>query len=797
MFRNFDVWNRYLDNDGHVLRGAVQFNVIGGTTKADIFDEDKTVISNPQLTDIYGRTEHQVFVKNDVTAYFYKYIGNGDFTTTTANLSAEENGIDLSDETLWSLQYTVDSVAGAGDALQINAPMAVPNMEALRSLDLEQVAEVCGEKAVTLYGYFEMGDCEPVVYIWDESATDSDDNGSVIQSYESLTGRWKMVQPTGVCDSKHFGVFPYDSSTIPVDQATRITQLVNYCNKCDIKPLFNGTNANHYFIYSYLSATSRNPIVVSSGTIFVDNAPSYFYGNWEGDPRFLNGNTKVSADLVKASWNFSDAITYNEVWLDDQCQKTTFENARVIVTYDTAGKTFSHCELVSDGHLADNTFHDCVLRGSMFIGQSLSPAIDDNCTVQPLDFVGRMDLWCRLRSQQHNPIVDCCMQTLDSHCTINLDGIWIKNALFDNFQHESAVSIGFEGCRGSVEIVCTGNPVITSEDSELVLTLTNTGEAGVGYQPAMAVHGGNIGFVSTLSFFMNFGAKNSELSGNGILVNGPCSLVDCQTALPITVRGALYCTNSTINANVVHYTVSTPAFVRMQGCTLNAYYNLTPAVANSTVNAVWANNYSSVESPILIDRTNIDPIDSHHTYTYANNSGGFLPYTTKQAVHVFTIHHSTMTGSLQPPTEPYVLTQMVLGGSDSDENGTPAGFIWPWYNQPVFDQIQMFRIGVDRFQVRAELTNWPRQLERPGTHDEYKYNRYHDATLAAVFISGFTWGIMPFYPDPANPEPFADFAANPEFFAGSLSFSFNNMPSFSDYHMAMAIRYECLERHDD
>jgi hypothetical protein len=140
---------------------------------------------------------------------------------------------------------------------------------------------------------------------------------------------------------------------------------------------------------------------------------------------------------------------------------------------------------------------------------------------------------------------------------------------------------------------------------------------------------------------------------------------------------------------------------------------------------------------------------------------------------------------------------MVLGGSDSDTNGTPAGFITVWYNEPKFDRIQMFRIGVDTFQVRAELTNWPRLLERPGSTDEYKYNRYHDATLAAVFVDGFTWGIMPVYPDPEHPEPLADFSANPDFFAGSLSFSLNNMPSFTDYHMAMAIRYECLDKHDN
>jgi hypothetical protein len=57
---------------------------------------------------------------------------------------------------------------------------------------------------------------------------------------------------------------------------------------------------------------------------------------------------------------------------------------------------------------------------------------------------------------------------------------------------------------------------------------------------------------------------------------------------------------------------------------------------------------------------------------------------------------------------------------------------------------------------------------------------------------------MPWWDNPDDmTQPLGNFAANPDFFAGSLSFSFNNMPSFTDYHMAMAIRYECLDKHDN
>ena len=72
--RQFDLWNRYKDNNGNPLHGAVQFNVKDGNTPAPIFSRDGTALNNPILTDIYGRTAQQVFIKADVTAYFYKYI---------------------------------------------------------------------------------------------------------------------------------------------------------------------------------------------------------------------------------------------------------------------------------------------------------------------------------------------------------------------------------------------------------------------------------------------------------------------------------------------------------------------------------------------------------------------------------------------------------------------------------------------------------------------------------------------------------------------------------------------------
>ena len=98
MFRNFDNWDRYLDNSGKPLRGCVQFMLRDGSTDANIFDSDYTPIANPQLTDVYGRTGIQAFLNSDVVAYFYKYIGErfadeeeGDIDTSDCLLVPQEN----------------------------------------------------------------------------------------------------------------------------------------------------------------------------------------------------------------------------------------------------------------------------------------------------------------------------------------------------------------------------------------------------------------------------------------------------------------------------------------------------------------------------------------------------------------------------------------------------------------------------------------------------------------------------------------------------------------------------------
>ena len=800
MFRNWDNHDRYYDVNGNVLQGCLEFYVKGTNTKATVYDGDHVPLANPQLTDQLGRTDHQVFVDCDVTAKVYKYTGDGRFgniVEDSIDTSAySDNDNDSPVQYLWSLQYTVDSMMDAETVVNTSSAPAVMTMAELRSLDVAEVPNTDGVKVIALHGYYEAGDKSVIWYVWHGDATVDDDNGSVIKSDLYQSGRWILVQPELVCDSRHFGVFPQESSGEYVDHTTGIIQLVNYCNAKGLKPLFNGSPSKPYFIYNFLVASSRNPIVVSRGTLFVDKQHARFYGEWEGDPRFVNGMTTVSSSVIKASWNFEDAITYQTVYLDDTCQLSSFRNADVYVTVPTAGKSFTHCNIFSDGNLANNSFSDCVLRGSMFTSESLAPVIDDQCTVQPLDFANRMDLWCTLRSQQHNPVVDVCMQTLDSHCTLALDGIFIKNALFDGFVHDATVSLGLESCRGSITINALGNYALTVEDSELVLTMNNTGEIGAGMQPSVISRNSTLDFVNQLTYLVALGSTTTSFTGNPILVNGDIALDSCNVAIQMTLRGMYTARHSTIASNVLHYTVNQIAQVEMVHNTLKAYYTLQPAVANTTVRGVWANNTSTVHSPIVLDRTNLDPIDSHHDYVYAGNTGGFLPYRTKREIHEFTIHH--VSWAAQWLTDPYTLIQTTLGNTASSGEYCWFGKMIPHYDmQHHFDTVEMFRLGVDRFRINAKLTDIGSTLLNSGSDYEYAMNVPVEAGLGGYFVSGNTFCIRPWFDDPtAEPENLSYTGVSPVIMKGSRSFGGSEYPSFTDYHVYMGIEYECMDKHE-
>lgn len=306
--RNLDLWNRYLDNSGKILQGCIQVMVKDGNTNADIYDSDGTAIQNPQLTDEYGRSEKQIFIEEDVVAYFYKYIGTGSFA------DIERNSIDTSDTSLWLLQYTGESQQDLDIHITGDAAMAVDSIASLRSLNPTAVPEINQYKIITLLGYNSAGDKEPINYIWNDRLETNDNGGSVIKSNDRLTGRWIMVCPTEHCDCRHFGVFPSNTQNMQ-DQTSQMSVWFQYCDEMKVRPYFSGYGDYKYYKYDSLNATV-DEIDIADGVKFIDSGNSSITGEWNGDPFFINRSTVLNCKTVRLSWQMSQSSNFDTMIVD-------------------------------------------------------------------------------------------------------------------------------------------------------------------------------------------------------------------------------------------------------------------------------------------------------------------------------------------------------------------------------------------------------------------------------------------------------------------------------------------------
>lgn len=398
--RQFDLWNRYKDNNGNPLHGAVQFNVKDGNTPAPIFSRDGTALNNPILTDIYGRTAQQVFIKADVTAYFYKYIGPGSFENLPAN------GINVNDPELWALQFSCDNVFSGEQHIVTDSAPNIGTIAELRSTDVDTVGETDGEKVITLLGYNEIGDKEPINYIWDAESQVNDNGGSVIKNDDLITGRWIMVQPTEHCDSRHFGVFPQDSSNSE-DQSYGITKLFEYCLEKDIRPFFNGSEDFRWFKYHDINVQAT-VIDVTDSTRFNDSGSNQITGDWNGNPKFVNRATSLTAKFIKTSWNALSFTGYDKVIIDAFTPQLNFENAEVYVNVDVTNKRFVNCKIHSDEHIGSGCeVVECDITGQMFNASFDADGHVYDCRYDIDDFKGKMDLYKVIRcSTDSNPFFD-------------------------------------------------------------------------------------------------------------------------------------------------------------------------------------------------------------------------------------------------------------------------------------------------------------------------------------------------------------------------------------------------------
>ena len=544
--RNFDNWNRYLDNHNNPLHGCIQIMVKDGNTVAPIYDSDGTPLENPQITDAYGRTQHQVFIDTDVVAYYFKYIGNGIWNT--------QRDIDTSDITKWSLQYTSENINDVLKHITSDSAMCIGTIADLRNLDITDVPDVCGEKVITLLGYNSIGDKEAVNYIWNPNLEEFDDNGSIIQGPE-LTGRWIMVKPTEHCDSRHFGIFPQNTTNFNSNTG-RMNQWIAYCNSVNLRPYFSANGDYKYYKYNNLTFTI--PFVdIAKNVVFLDNGTSNIWTTEvNGDPYFYNHVTNINAKNVKTSWGAYSFINPEHVTIDDDnnlfqlvyssCtvdlnvstdKVLSFTNCTVNLNKSLGSISgFSNCIINSKNMISAGChFANCKLTEDMFYG---SPFIhvDGNCIADFNDFEHKELMWLRIKEQQQQVNYDWegkLTQQNPWEGVLDTDR-WLINYKSMNpdavlKESDNPHTYFFENCAGNITLQGKAANTYFFKSSEMNIKFAEGFNEGC----SIRVQDSTINVTQDRVRLANLNGQNGSISGSGSFDTDHAYLYNTAITLPL------------------------------------------------------------------------------------------------------------------------------------------------------------------------------------------------------------------------------------------------------------------------
>ena len=785
--RTWDNWNRYFDNNNKPLHGCIQFMVKDGNTIAPIYDVDGTALDNPIITDIYGRTLHQVCVDEDVVAYFYKYVGNGIWTS--------ELDIDTSDTSKWSLQYTSESDLYIDINNEGRSSFAVMNIEELRDLHASDVMSIDGVKIVTLMGYNEAGDKEPINYIWDAESTEPDDGGAVIAT-DLIKGRWIMVCPTEHLDVRHYGVFPSDSQNM-LDQTLAIQYALTYANNHGLRLFFDTLTNTQYYRYYKITNITLNPvnqIDLAKGVTFIDDdvtIHSQQTNAFRNDPYFLNGDTTLYSNYAKASWNIKvlskSKINEEATYIIDSNTLSTSVNAlqgwNVDVEQNISGYTFTQCNVYGSGLITNTSFITCQLSMVGTVGDSCnftncnlneyifngSPIVGtvSNCIYDIDNFAHKVNLWNTICiSQYTTPNLDFKNVTIPSD--FGIFGQYSSDRTYSNFigtsptGHEFGDGMGdytytFKNVSGNIQLEGSGNNTYIFENSTVNLTFDFSS-----YSYTIILRGSNVSInadlpnatiisesstVTLKNYYNTVSLKDSTLFGDVSDRRLICSNFSAYSSIineEVSAPNILY-KDSQINKDIYSTNNSTSIITYIDNCIWNnIQHHISSDTANTIIYGSWTNNNATKANPIDLDMTNIVNDDSQHQYTYENNNGTFLPknaHVSYQEYGCFSIFYDVWNSMLANRPELFNVPHLIVGAdafpvTDGGNRGTWSyGIYIPETWQP---DCKFFSIGLASRRINLTIKIPFRHAKLLSNIDWYNNSTGWNPTLTYTYTDSLT-----------------------------------------------------------
>lgn len=780
--RQFDIRNSWLDNDGKPLVGRATFCKLHTTVNENIYDVTGTVpLANPQYTNTLGQLVNQVFLKDntDYTVRFEKYVGNGDMSEDQDN---------------WLFQYSCDNLWDTyGIEVEATSLQLVNNIADLRQLDPSGVAQRGNRRVIALGGYYEVGDKPQVYYYWEYQNISSDNGGSVIAVDGFGVGRWVLLDTFGTngIDVRHFGVFGADTKE---ETTTLMSTMINNANQyaASIGSFLYFPNINGVTWYKINGQNIYGPIFAEGTKVCADtNYPCIItmtdddnYLDVFSDETNYKAVFTIRGPIVKTSWGVnSNRCIFDPSYklIIDSVINTNHKDWSDIIIdcqNEISYAQFDGCIINAVEKLGDYTsFQNCRLEEKMFIDSTDF----DSVTVSSNDIIDLDDWpttskWLKLRTQCGWGALDMNGRTLDSTCAINwANSVSISNAVFDNFTLGQN-TVGLERCAGTLTLSSNTVQLLVLDNSEVSISYTSNSKPNVTVKNGSKLTLVNAGTMS------NVDVSNSEILGS-ITADGNLTVYNSKMVGLIYVYGSLDIRYSTIQNAITHKQGPTLNVILLNNV-LNGQYRMSGADYTSTiVNAKIESNISNAEpTAIVIDRTYIDLDDSHHTYSYKNNTGSFIQdKVTTSGTYVVKYFHWVATDNRDRASsdQGYHVFGRVY----------ERGAIMVFNQSTAFENCTFFTIGTSNVNVKMNI------LTMKGTGaDVYTVK---PLLMAGQWTAGFTYGLVVpmtgiFWPTESLGQVWDHYPSvySITCMTNSNTGSGSDLPS--DYNMNMIIEYEVV-----
>lgn len=670
----------------------------------------------------------------------------------------------------WTLLWEVDNVGYIDPHENEDRgeyPVIVDSVSALKDVDYT------AHTVAVVLGYYSAGDWgAPSTFMWEPGCSKAPDDGAYVlpnDRQQAQSGRWVQVFDGFMLDVRKFGALP-DVEEHP-DVTAQVVNAVAYSqdNSTRVRPLTVAFLAPGKYGFSGNFDFSQYTFTDISSEMNDIYPVEWFIGN---DVVFknitsisavytLSKNTEVFADkelvegLVSLQVEGGGKIKVDPAWWGSR--NCVLEDCYVVCRSVTTNfKDFTRCEVESNGMMGG----EVSLTQMRFREFWLTPSFDlGNLSLVSVDYDAHDcrtgNTYIAIKNGQNDPNYGDMFGSYISNAPMYPGNVTLKNAT------------------GSITVSASGYTNLNLDGFDG--TITTPAEPSE-TQPRLYAKNSDIIFAGG-NDYAQLRLRKCSTSGTGVKVVGNALVDYCDMGSALMCHGDLTVRNSTVGGNITHTSAGTLNLVFTDNV-LNALLNIGGTSANTVVNAIITGNTSGVPNPIAVDRTNLDLVDSHHSYVYSGNSGTFLPDVTKPVEFTVGVRYYVNFGSpALRYREAYRTLQRPITGN----------FIKMWNSLEFFDHVQFFRIGTDRFHVLAKLVGWDNNFV------DDPYVSYCDVNVGAYHIDGMTWGIKPFWTDPSLSEDNLVSVYNNTFFRGVEQHGIEDTPD--DYTEQISIVYENLEKH--